>query len=167
METAPPLSRRAFFGLARPPEPPRLCPPGVALSDLAACSGCGKCAEACPTGVLAMQGGLPALDFARAECTFCGKCAQSCPEPVFANGVAQRFPHVMAIGPDCLTYMGVDCQACRDGCPAEAIRFRPRRGGPFLPELDSAACTGCGACVSLCPAAAISLAQPQEEVAHA
>lgn len=167
MPMSAPLSRRELLRGGRRPEPPRICPPGVALSDLAACSGCGKCVEHCPTGIIALRDGLPALDFSAGECTFCGKCADICPEPVFQNGPAARFDHVMAIGAACLTFAGVDCQACRDACPAEAIRFRPRRGGPFTPELDAQACTGCGACLSVCPAGAIAIAENATEAQYA
>jgi ferredoxin-type protein NapF len=57
----------------------------------------------------------------------------------------------------CLTHAGVVCQACGDVCSEQAIRFAPRPGGPPLPILDEHRCTGCGACVPICPARAISL----------
>lgn len=52
----------------------------------------------------------------------------------------------------------VVCRTCGDACEAAAIRFRPRLGGAALPEVDGEKCTGCGACVAPCPAAAITLA---------
>jgi ferredoxin-type protein NapF len=68
------------------------------------------------------------------------------------------------ISAQCLPRRGVACMSCRDACPAEAIRFRPRAGGPFLPEIDAHACSGCGDCVRSCPADA--LAMPPREAAH-
>ena len=41
------------------------------------CSGCGRCADTCPTGAHRFAGGVHSLDFAR--CTHCGRCADSCP----------------------------------------------------------------------------------------
>jgi ferredoxin-type protein NapF len=67
-------------------------------------------------------------------------------------------PHRLAIGGLCLARSGVSCMACRDECEAGAIRFRPRLGGPFIPEIDENLCTGCGNCVPVCPSSAIELA---------
>jgi ferredoxin-type protein NapF len=62
-----------------------------------------------------------------------------------------------AIGENCFARMNVVCQSCGDACAAGAIRFQMRVGGPAIPELIAAMCTGCGDCVSACPAAAITL----------
>jgi len=104
-----------------------------------------------------MAGGLPSLDFSQSECTFCGECAQACPEPVFLAERVFRLPVVAAISDDCLAQRRIACQSCAEACSEQAIRFRPRMGGPFVPELDGAKCTGCGACLNICPADAISL----------
>lgn len=73
----------------------------------------------------------------------------------------------IVISGSCLPHSGVACMTCRDSCPEEAIRFRPRLGGPFLPEIDAAACTQCGECISSCPAHAIALVTLPREVPHA
>ncbi len=65
---------------------------------------------------------------------------------------------VVAISDACLARIGVFCMSCRDACPEQAILFPPRLGGAFLPEVATAACTGCGACLPPCPARALSLA---------
>ena len=66
--------------------------------------------------------------------------------------------HIAAISDDCLARAGVFCMSCRDACAEQAIRFRPRVGGLFLPEVIESACSGCGACIALCPTRAITLA---------
>ena len=40
-----------------------------------------------------------------------------------------------------------------------AILFRPALGGYALPEVDAAACTGCGLCIGVCPVKAIEMGQ--------
>lgn len=161
------LSRRDFLRGGRHDGVARIRPPGVEEQGLAACTGCGACVERCPAAIVSLVDGLPALDFAAGECTFCGACAESCPEPVFSDGAAGHFDHVAAISASCLPFRGVDCQACRDACPAAAIRFRPVRGGPFVPELDAEACTGCGACIAVCPVGAVATAPRAVEAAYA
>ncbi len=159
------ISRRNFLRGRYEGRGQRVCPPGATAASLEACTGCGRCVDACPTHIIQLIADRPALDFSVAECTFCGQCAELCPEPVF-TGRPQHFPHVAMIGESCLARNHTDCQACRDACPTEAIRFRPRAGGPFLPELREEACTGCGACLAVCPVAAIGLREVRGESVH-
>lgn len=161
------LSRRDFLRGGRQGEIARIRPPGIAEEALSSCTGCGKCVEHCPTGIVHLAHGLPMVDFSTGECTFCGACAQHCPEPVFCEPAATRFDHVIAIAASCLPFQRVDCQACRDACPTEAIRFRPVRGGPFVPDVIADACTGCGACISVCPVGAVSTVPLNAEAAYA
>jgi ferredoxin-type protein NapF len=142
-------------------------PPGITDESVRQCSGCGACADACPSRIISIRAGLPLVDFRVGECTFCGKCAERCPERVFPPDIATRFPHHAVIDASCLAMNFVDCQACRDVCPTAAIRFKPRIGGPFLPVLNEDACTGCGACVSVCPTGSVTMASNMTEAVHA
>lgn len=159
------LSRREFLKIGGR-ERQRIRPPGIVEKALVACTGCGKCQDHCPAGIIALIDGLPALDFSAGACTFCDACAAACPEPVFTAG-DHRFEHIITIAGSCLPFHRVDCQACRDACPTEAILFRPVRGGPFVPELSEDACTGCGACISVCPVGAVTVATRSREILHA
>lgn len=161
------LSRREFLRGGRRSEIARIRPPGLAEDALSSCTGCGQCVAHCPTGIVHLADGLPVLDFTRGECTFCGACSAHCPEPVFPEAVATRFDHAIAIAASCLPFQRVDCQACRDACPAGAIRFGPVRGGPFVPEVMVEACTGCGACISVCPVGAVATVPLGAEAAYA
>lgn len=75
----------------------------------------------------------------------------------FLGGGRRRKRTEIAITNHCLTFAGISCMACRDECAEEAIAFVPRRGGPFVPVIDAAACTLCGACADTCPAGAIEI----------
>ena len=50
---------------------------GVAEVDEKKCTGCGKCAEACPFGLIVKIEGNPA-----SKCIACGICAKACPMDV-------------------------------------------------------------------------------------
>ena len=56
----------------------------------------------------------------------------------------------------CLPAHGVVCASCREACPESAIRVPVGGRGPAV--VDAARCSGCGACVGICPVGAIGLA---------
>ncbi len=156
-------ARRNFL-FGRGDRTPPLRPPWVAEAALlAGCTRCGACGTACHSEVIAIgSGGYPELRPHKGECTFCGLCAEACSAPVF-DLRRKAFTHVVAIGETCLSTRGTECRACQDVCPEGAIRFRLRVGRAAAPELDADACTGCGACVSHCPADAIKVTAITEE----
>jgi ferredoxin-type protein NapF len=155
------LSRRNFLTGRRTDEVLPLRPPWTTPESIAgACTACGGCIAACPQSILTPgSDGRPVLSFAERECTFCGRCADACAEPVFGETAGPAFTHVAAIGEACFASGGIHCQTCGDACPEAAIRFRPRVGGPPLPEIDAATCSGCGACLAVCPADAVTVQQ--------
>jgi len=161
------LGRRGFLTGRRLSRPVAIRPPWSREALVAAaCTGCGACVPVCPQSIIALDAeGRPALAFEAGECTFCGACAEVCPEPVFDRSVA-AFPHVAAIGADCFARRGIVCQSCGDACPETAIRFRPRLGGPALPEIASGRCSGCGACIAACPAQAVAVSVRMPEAAR-
>lgn len=64
---------------------------------------------------------------------------------------------MLVVSDACLARIGVTCMTCRDVCLEGAIRFRPRLGGPFLPEVVDDLCSRCGDCFDACPAGALRL----------
>ena len=156
------LSRRNFLRGRFAVRGPLLRPPwAVAEADFAhLCTRCGDCSAACPTRIIAAgDGGYPTLDFGRGECSFCAACVAACPSGALQRQAAQSPWSLRAtIGDSCLARRRVECRVCGDLCAAAAIRFVPQRGGPSLPLLDAARCTGCGACVAPCPVRAIVVA---------
>ena len=154
-----PGSRRALFARFRG-GPEQIRPPWTrreeAFQD--ACTLCGNCLSACPTGVLVKgHAGYPIADFSKAECTFCGKCADACKEPCFSPRDTKPWGLTAAISALCVEPKGVVCRVCEESCPANAISFKPKLGGGATPVVNLANCTGCGACVRPCPVRAISI----------
>lgn len=130
------------------------------------CTRCGDCLRLCPQAILQSDGaGFPLVDFTQHACTFCASCLDAC------KSGALTFPHggsresvapwqAKAVVDDrCLTQRGVCCEVCRDHCTSRAIHFRPVAGQVPRPHVDTSACSGCGACVSVCPVSAIQAAR--------
>ncbi|MDQ0318472.1 ferredoxin-type protein NapF [Pararhizobium capsulatum DSM 1112] len=161
------ISRRDLFRGLPTRSAGGIYPPGASDLGLSTCTGCNLCAEHCPTGIIVLVDGLPSVDFSLGACTFCGECGTACPEPVFEPEAVFRFPHVAAIADSCLAKQDVACQSCGESCPVQAIRFRPRLGGPFVPELDDQICSGCGACLQVCPVGSIGTKPRALELVHA
>lgn len=54
------------------------------------CTGCGRCAEACPHGVHALSDGRHVVDYSR--CVACGRCVAACP-----NGALRTYGRQMTV----------------------------------------------------------------------
>lgn len=143
-------------------------PPWTTEAITDQCIRCDRCIEACPEGVLFRgDGGFPQIRFTGDGCTLCSECARACPEPVF-DLTREAFPWRAVIQDNCLAHANIHCQTCRDACEPAAIRFTPKLGHVAIPEIAEDDCTGCGACVAVCPEDAISLVtQEQREQTHA
>jgi len=160
------LDRRSFFRRMAGERLPQR-PPWARLESAfaAACDGCGDCIRACPQAILVPAGGgLPAVDFSRGGCTFCGDCAGACTrgafESVFESG-ATPWSLIAHISDACLEPQGIACRVCETACDAAALRFRPMPGGRAQVIVADGRCTGCGACVAVCPVTAITVAPPE------
>ncbi|MGQ4878036.1 ferredoxin-type protein NapF [Billgrantia sp. LNSP4103-1] len=127
------------------------------------CTQCGDCFQACETGIIVPDAaGFPQIDFQRGECTFCRACIEACEESVFyAPRDAAPWQQVAAIDQACLGPQGVYCRSCGESCEAGAIRFAFNAQRVPEPTIDTEACSGCGACVSVCPTQAVAVAPPR------
>lgn len=152
------LKRRRLFSRAAQQAPLR--PPWAQQEALFIehCTRCGDCAAACETHIIkAGSGGFPELDFQQGECTFCQNCVSVCPTGALSLATETPFQSQIAISESCLALKGVMCRSCEDQCDAEAIRFTLQVGGVARPEINTDACTFCGACVAPCPTQAIAI----------
>ena len=151
------LSRRQLFTRRQTPDLPAL--PWLKagqFTDL--CTQCGECVTHCPTQIIRpSDGGFPRVDFQQGECTFCYLCAEVCPEPLFLPKTEPAWQASAVINAACLAEQNVDCRSCGDSCEPFAISFKLAVGRVARPQIDLNTCTGCGACVSICPTAAITI----------
>jgi ferredoxin-type protein NapF len=129
-----------------------------------ACDGCGKCVTACAEKIIFISlRKLPLLDFSQGGCTFCGECSNACE----TNALRHRhepdelpWQLLAGIGTGCLAKQGITCVRCIETCEYDAIVARPALGGRIKMQINHLACTGCGMCISTCPADEISLESP-------
>jgi ferredoxin-type protein NapF len=152
-------------------KPAAIRPPWASEISIAeACTGCGACRDACPEQIIVTSDdATPRVDFSAGECSFCGDCAAVCPEPVFTETDATPWHLSLTIAESCLATSGVYCRSCGDACAPRAITFQPEVGGKARILFSQSDCSGCGACVSVCPVNAVSLApleiHPGDEIA--
>lgn len=137
-------------------------PPWTGSDFTEQCLRCGDCIAACPEQVLVKgDGGFPQVDFTHEGCTLCQGCVEVCPAPVF-DVQHPAFSWRAEIGSGCLAFNNIHCQSCQEHCEAQAIKFVYQLGQMPRPEVNSPACTGCGACLAACPQDAIQLREPNE-----
>ncbi len=164
-------TRRQLFGRLRGGGP-QLRPPWAReeLSFTQACTQCGKCHDACPQGlIIDGHAGYPIVTFKNDGCTFCGQCVQACDEDCFTaydEGVGKAWNLRISVSEACVEPKGVTCRMCLDACEFGALSIRPMLGGRAQLSIDADCCTGCGACISSCPVAALAtIEQPFLEAA--
>ena len=125
------------------------------------CTRCYKCAESCPSNLIVKgMGGYPEISFIRQGCDYCEACARSCPEDVLnINHFNKKNPwqQQASINDECFSMRGIVCRSCGEVCEARAIEFKLVVGGKSQLILNTTACNGCGECVHVCPADAITV----------
>ncbi len=144
------------------PLPPAL---PVRLVPQQPCKECDNpCVQACEPGIICLHppghafSGMPFLSFESGACTFCHACVDVC--PLVHSQAASEEPLRLGIAAlersICMAWNGVICMSCQTACGYRAISMDPRR----RPHIDANQCTGCGACLGICPAKAIRVPAP-------
>lgn len=122
------------------------------------CTRCGECEKACPEQIIKQgDGGFPFIDFSIAECSFCQECVKSCKEDLFDLTKESAWEHKATVKDTCLNNQSVYCRSCAESCETEALEFNFTTTTMVTPNVVAEDCTGCGACVSICPSQAIEI----------
>lgn len=150
--------------------------PPWALDDdnfIEQCIRCTQCVEACEENIIHLaDGGYPELDFSKGECTFCEACVDACavqfkqaisigenvkksPALLKTAGL-ESFYFDLKIDDSCLSKQKILCQSCQEVCESQSIAMKWLSSIP-IPEITLDDCTGCGACISICPSNSIKM----------
>jgi ferredoxin-type protein NapF len=147
---------------------PSVLMPWASATFFDSCSRCLDCVQACPEGIISpADGGYPSVDFDRGECLFCGDCVSACTPAALLRGAGPPWRIKAEISSECLSERGISCRSCGDVCDPRAIGFSLQLGGRVAVNLEPSYCTGCGACVGVCPVHAIRMRQPQGQADQA
>lgn len=141
----------------------RLRPPGALTDDaafVAACIGCGACAEICPPRCIAFyarDGGdkvnTPYIDPEHKSCILCGLCMVVCPTDALTVTQPREVRMGLAQIDRAACYPWVDrgvCGACVTVCPLGERAIRFDFANLYRPVVQPD-CVGCGQCVEVCP----------------
>lgn len=137
-------------------------PPGALLESkfTKLCSRCGECIKACP--YIALQPvinasefdrGTPCLRVGTSYCRFCADfpCINACQTgALILKEGPRKIGTAVPQRSKCLRVQDVGCDACKKICDKtfKAISFA---GKNQEPAIDKNVCSGCGACLVVCP----------------
>jgi formate hydrogenlyase subunit 6/NADH:ubiquinone oxidoreductase subunit I len=136
------------------------------------CARCGNCSSVCPTRVIHPSLDLhqperlltPVVRFSDSYCLpECNACGTACP-----SGAIQSFPvhkkgsfimgHAVISPDQCYLTVGRECSMCKNACAYDAVHIPTSgTGSSHIPVIDTARCTGCGACKVICPPQVIDI----------
>ena len=163
------VSRRQFLQGNLTGRNSAIRPPWALVENefVARCDQCAECVAACPSHLIeTANDGLPFMNFLKGECDFCNACARACATGALAyrDEATQPIWSIAAtIEPTCIAFNGVVCRTCGEHCETSAIRFVPVVGRGAMPRVELERCTGCGACVSVCPVKAVRMAPAEND----
>ena len=116
-----------------------------------ACLGYGDCTRVCPQDAIHVENEIAKVD--PQKCIGCGMCVRECPNHIIklvndtVKVVVQCSNHDKgAVTRKICTNGCIGCMKCQKACPNGAVKVEGN-----LATIDYSLCTGCGACVEVCP----------------
>jgi ferredoxin-type protein NapF len=97
------------------------------------------------------------MNFSTSGCDFCEVCVAVCIPGALKLGQVAPFDSIAVINNECFSERGVICRSCGEACEIQAIHFKQVVGGVTHVVMNTDSCNGCGECVSICPANAITI----------
>ena len=116
-----------------------------------ACIGYGDCVKVCPQDAITIENGVARVN--PRKCIGCGICVREC-----TNGIIRLVEDTVRVVVECSNHDKgaqvrkycsngcIGCMKCEKTCPNGAIKVKDN-----LATIDYSLCTGCGACVEVCP----------------
>ncbi|MBQ7609263.1 MAG: 4Fe-4S dicluster domain-containing protein [Desulfovibrionaceae bacterium] len=146
---------------------PPLRPPGAVSEKrfLHLCVRCGQCAAVCPHKSIRLRTGFglsrrtPEIDPKEIPCYLCMKCPPACPTGALDASLTEipkvAMGQAYILKDRCHNYTdGIMCMTCYDRCPLRGSAVVLDHG---LNPAMTTACVGCGVCVYVCPADAVTV----------
>lgn len=116
-----------------------------------ACLGYGDCAAVCPQNAITVENGIANIN--PRKCIGCGICVRECPNSIIhlINDTSRVVVECSNHDKGAVTRKAckngcIGCMKCEKTCPHGAIKVINN-----LATIDYSLCTGCGACVEVCP----------------
>ncbi len=160
------LARRDLLRGYLTPVTAPIRPPGAIAEKnfLSLCTPCQDCASACPHDLIDHdKAGRPVMNFAQTTCVFCADCTRACKSGALDEQQARPWQVMAQINQDCLSRNGITCRTCGDHCDEQAISFELMTKGRSQPIINDDQCTGCGACMRICPNKSITIITLSDE----